>query len=190
MKLVRYADEFVVMVHGTRDDAEALRDEVSSVLAPMGLRLSESKTRICYIDEGFDFLGWRIQPVPGEVKKADERSTPTRRRSRWLPSWARSGSSLAERSIERSQTGSLGQLLGQDALLGRLKLHVREGTGRMQRGELLQSFNNIHRRCSSGHLRDGLNSSDYRRQEGRKLLGHVSGVQQDDLAVPPAEVNN
>jgi RNA-directed DNA polymerase len=61
MRLIRYADDFVVMVAGTRDDAEALRDEVAAVLAPMGLRLSEAKTRVCHIDEGFDFLGWRIQ---------------------------------------------------------------------------------------------------------------------------------
>ncbi len=61
MKLIRYADDFVVMVHGSRDDAEALWDEVAAVLAPMGLRLSEEKTRVCHIDEGFDFLGWRIQ---------------------------------------------------------------------------------------------------------------------------------
>jgi RNA-directed DNA polymerase len=61
MKLIRYADDFVVMVAGTRGDAEALWDEVGSVLAPMGLRLSEEKTRVCHIDEGFDFLGWRIQ---------------------------------------------------------------------------------------------------------------------------------
>jgi RNA-directed DNA polymerase len=61
MRLIRYADDFVVMVAGTRDDAEALRDEVASVLAPVGLRLSGEKTRVCHIDEGFDFLGWRIQ---------------------------------------------------------------------------------------------------------------------------------
>ena len=61
MRLVRYADDFVVMVAGTRDDAEALREEVSSVLAPMGLCLSEAKTRVSHIAEGFDFLGWRIQ---------------------------------------------------------------------------------------------------------------------------------
>ena len=60
-RLVRYADDFVVMVGGTRADAEALWDEVGAVLAPMGLRLSEEKTRVCHIDEGFDFLGWRIQ---------------------------------------------------------------------------------------------------------------------------------
>ena len=61
MRLVRYADDFVIMVRGTRNDAEALRDEAAAVLAPMGLRLSGEKTRICHIDEGFDFLGWRIQ---------------------------------------------------------------------------------------------------------------------------------
>lgn len=60
-RLVRYADDFVVMVGGTRRDAEALWDEVSTVLAPIGLRLSEEKTRVCHIDEGFDFLGFRIQ---------------------------------------------------------------------------------------------------------------------------------
>jgi RNA-directed DNA polymerase len=61
MRLVRYADDFVVMVGGNRSDAVALREEISSVLAPMGLRLSKAKTRVCHIDEGFDFLGWRIQ---------------------------------------------------------------------------------------------------------------------------------
>jgi RNA-directed DNA polymerase len=61
MRLVRYADDFVVMVAGTRSDAEALWDEVATVLAPIGLSLSEEKTRVCHIDEGFDFLGWRIQ---------------------------------------------------------------------------------------------------------------------------------
>ncbi|WP_029930834.1 group II intron reverse transcriptase/maturase [Nocardia otitidiscaviarum] len=61
MKLVRYADDFVVMVAGKRDDAEALWDEVGAVLAPMGLCLSVEKTRVCHIDEGFDFLGWRIR---------------------------------------------------------------------------------------------------------------------------------
>ena len=40
------------------NDAEALRDEVAAVLAPMGLRLSEDKTSVCHIDEGSDSLGW------------------------------------------------------------------------------------------------------------------------------------
>ncbi len=60
-RIVRYADDFVVMVAGTRGHAEELRAEVAAVLAPMGLRLSETKTKVCHIDEGFDFLGFRIQ---------------------------------------------------------------------------------------------------------------------------------
>jgi RNA-directed DNA polymerase len=60
-RLVRYADDFVVMVAGTRAHAQALNDEVAAVLATMGLRLSEAKTSIRHIDEGVDFLGWRIQ---------------------------------------------------------------------------------------------------------------------------------
>jgi len=52
---------YVVMVAGTRAHAEALTDEVAAVLATMGLRLSEAKTSIRHIDEGVDFLGFRIQ---------------------------------------------------------------------------------------------------------------------------------
>jgi RNA-directed DNA polymerase len=60
-RIVRYADDFVVLVAGTKAHTEALREDVAAVLAPMGLRLSEAKTKVCHIDEGFDFLGFRIQ---------------------------------------------------------------------------------------------------------------------------------
>ena len=50
-----------MLVAGTRAHAEALREEVATVLTPVGLRLSEAKTKVCHIDEGFDFLGFRIQ---------------------------------------------------------------------------------------------------------------------------------
>lgn len=60
-RLVRYADDFLILVSGTRSQAEALRDDAAAVLAPMGLRLSVEKTRIAHLDEGFDVLGFRIQ---------------------------------------------------------------------------------------------------------------------------------
>jgi RNA-directed DNA polymerase len=60
-RLVRYADDFVVLVAGTRAHAESLREEAAAVLRPIGLRLSERKTTITHIDEGFDFLGFRIR---------------------------------------------------------------------------------------------------------------------------------
>ncbi|MEV7865961.1 group II intron reverse transcriptase/maturase [Streptomyces sp. NPDC088124] len=60
-RLVRYADDFVVLVKGTRQDTEALREEIAQVLAPIGLRLSEAKTQLVHLSEGFDFLGFHIQ---------------------------------------------------------------------------------------------------------------------------------
>ncbi|MFF9788981.1 group II intron reverse transcriptase/maturase [Streptomyces nigrescens] len=60
-RLIRYADDFLVLVSGTRENAEGVRDEVASALKPMGLTLSAEKTFITHIDEGFDFLGWHIQ---------------------------------------------------------------------------------------------------------------------------------
>ena len=54
------ATRLVVLVAGTRAHAEAVRDEAVAVLAPMGLRLSDAKTKIAHIDEGFDFLGFRV----------------------------------------------------------------------------------------------------------------------------------
>jgi RNA-directed DNA polymerase len=60
-RLVRFADDWCLVVSGTRADAELLRDEIAGVLATMGLRLSEEKTLITHIGEGLDFLGWRIQ---------------------------------------------------------------------------------------------------------------------------------
>lgn len=60
-RIVRYADDFVILVKGSKQQAEALHDEVSQVLAGLGLRLSAEKSRVCHLSEGFDFLGFHIQ---------------------------------------------------------------------------------------------------------------------------------
>lgn len=60
-RIVRYADDFAVLVNGERDDVEALRESIATVLATIGLRLSAEKTRVVHMNEGFDFLGFRIQ---------------------------------------------------------------------------------------------------------------------------------
>jgi RNA-directed DNA polymerase len=60
-RLIRYCDDFVVMVSGTREQAESLWDEVAAILDGVGLRLAIDKTRVVHIDEGFDFLGFRIR---------------------------------------------------------------------------------------------------------------------------------
>lgn len=60
-RIVRYADDFVILVYGTRADVEAIREEITQVLAPMGLRLSPAKTRVVHMSDGFDFLGFHIR---------------------------------------------------------------------------------------------------------------------------------
>ena len=55
------ATHLVVLVHGSREDVEALREDVADVLAPMGLRLSPAKTQVVHMGDGFDFLGLRIR---------------------------------------------------------------------------------------------------------------------------------
>ena len=50
-----------MLTDGTGHDAAALREEIAGVLAGLGLRLSQSKTRVTHMSEGFSFLGFRIQ---------------------------------------------------------------------------------------------------------------------------------
>lgn len=58
--MVRYADDFVVFCE-SKEDAEATRDDIREWLATRGLRLSEAKTRVVHLTEGFDFLGFNIR---------------------------------------------------------------------------------------------------------------------------------
>ena len=63
-RLIRYADDAVVMVKGTRAQAEAIMAELPEILSRVGLKLSPTKTRLTHIDDGFEFLGFRIVRKP------------------------------------------------------------------------------------------------------------------------------
>lgn len=54
--LVRYADDFVLLVDGP-ENAERARHAVESALAPLKLRLEPQKTRVSSFEDGFEFLG-------------------------------------------------------------------------------------------------------------------------------------
>ncbi|MFG2918516.1 group II intron reverse transcriptase/maturase [Kitasatospora sp. NPDC048298] len=60
-RIVRYADDFLVLVNGSREDTEAVREDVARVLQPLGLRLSLAKTQVAHLADGVDFLGFHIQ---------------------------------------------------------------------------------------------------------------------------------
>jgi RNA-directed DNA polymerase len=59
-RLVRYADDLVLMVMGTRAQAKVLLERLSGRVGALGLKLKAEKTRLTHIDEGFVFLGQRI----------------------------------------------------------------------------------------------------------------------------------
>lgn len=60
VNLVRYADDFIITAD-TKEIAEELKILVSKFLKSRGLQLSEEKTAITHIDNGFDFLGWTFR---------------------------------------------------------------------------------------------------------------------------------
>jgi RNA-directed DNA polymerase len=65
--VVRYADDFVITGISKEVLEREVRPWVEAFLAVRGLRLSEEKTRIVCIDEGFDFLGWNFRKYSGKL---------------------------------------------------------------------------------------------------------------------------
>jgi hypothetical protein len=62
LMLTRYADDWVATWNGSRERAEEIKAEIKTYLSDeLKLRLSEEKTLITHIDDGFDFLGYRMQ---------------------------------------------------------------------------------------------------------------------------------
>ncbi len=62
LMLTRYADDWVAAWNGSRDRAIEIKAEIKTFLAnELKLRLSEEKTHITHIDDGFEFLGYHIQ---------------------------------------------------------------------------------------------------------------------------------
>lgn len=60
--VVRYADDFVVLVQGTLQDAEQERLALAQYLKEeLRMELSMEKTKITDVREGFDFLGYRVK---------------------------------------------------------------------------------------------------------------------------------
>lgn len=60
--IVRYADDFVVLITGTMQQAELLKAQIAAFLQnELHLELSPDKTLITDVRQGFDFLGFTIR---------------------------------------------------------------------------------------------------------------------------------
>jgi group II intron reverse transcriptase/maturase len=63
---VRYADDFVVMVQGKKEEAQAVKDQIGKKLQDMGLALSEEKTKLTHWRYRVNFLGYQLHGKPGK----------------------------------------------------------------------------------------------------------------------------
>ena len=89
--VVRYADDFVVFCE-SEEDALDVRDRIlPDWLAERGLSLSEEKTRIVHLTEGFDFLGFNVRHYP-------------------CPQTSRSGYKLRIKPSKKAVLGKVGEL--------------------------------------------------------------------------------
>jgi RNA-directed DNA polymerase len=64
--IVRYADDFVCFCE-TKEDAQQVQSILTEWLKERGLTLSEEKTRIVHLTEGFDFLGFNVRHYPAPL---------------------------------------------------------------------------------------------------------------------------
>jgi RNA-directed DNA polymerase len=65
--LIRYADDLVVTAPTREVLLTHVVPKLTAFLAERGLRLSEAKTRIVHVDEGFNFLGFTVRRYEGVV---------------------------------------------------------------------------------------------------------------------------
>ena len=91
---------------GDRHHAEALREQVSAVIAPLGLRLAPEKTRVVHIDEGFDFLGFHIRRMRKRgTNQHYVYTTPSR------TSIQKARNRLREKTYRSTRNGNLDELI-------------------------------------------------------------------------------
>jgi RNA-directed DNA polymerase len=66
VNLIRYADDFIVTATD-RETAEKVKEVVKGFIEERRLRLSEEKSRITEIQDGFDLLGWNFRKYKGKL---------------------------------------------------------------------------------------------------------------------------
>ena len=67
VRLVRFADDFIITGHSKELLEMEVKPCVEAFLAERGLELSQEKTKITHISEGFDFLGQNVRKYDGKL---------------------------------------------------------------------------------------------------------------------------
>lgn len=66
VNLIRYADDWIITAE-SREVAEQVKAAIADFLGERGLSLSEEKTKIVHINDGFDFLSWNFRKYGGKL---------------------------------------------------------------------------------------------------------------------------
>lgn len=78
--LIRYADDWLLLTNGSKEEAYRLRDEFQAFLQnELQLELSVEKTQITHVNDGFDFLGYHVQRYVSGHDRAKLLVTPSRK---------------------------------------------------------------------------------------------------------------
>ncbi|MDJ0746049.1 MAG: group II intron maturase-specific domain-containing protein [Xenococcaceae cyanobacterium MO_167.B27] len=64
--IIRYADDFII-TSKTKEEMDKIVPRVKQWLSDRGLELSEEKTKLAHIDEGFNFLGFNVRQYGGKL---------------------------------------------------------------------------------------------------------------------------
>lgn len=67
--VIRFADDFIILCE-SKEDAELAKEEANAFLNERGLHLSEEKTHICHLNDGFDYLGFHVHSFPDKNRKS------------------------------------------------------------------------------------------------------------------------
>ena len=158
VNLVRFADDFVI----TGASRALLENEVKPLvvqfLAERGLELSEEKTRIVHIEQGFDFLGFNVRKYNGKLLIKPAKS------------------SIAAVKEKVRDVFNSGISLPQDALIRRLNPIIRgwiQYYGAFQRSTLLSVLRHIDRHLVKWVKRKYLKRRRYF-ERAKRWLGRVA----------------
>ena len=83
VNFVRYADDFIVTAASKELLEQEVKPLIEAFMKERGLELSNEKTRITHIEDGFDFLGQNIRKY----------KTGNQHKRMCMPTWKRSGTS-------------------------------------------------------------------------------------------------
>jgi RNA-directed DNA polymerase len=67
VSVARYADDWLVMAESKTLLKDKIKPAIITFLKERGLELSQEKTRITHIDDGFDFLGFNLRRYKGKL---------------------------------------------------------------------------------------------------------------------------